>query len=58
MGVSIRAFGWLVLAAFLIGFLSCLAFKPPAHRAAGPHLAAPSTVSGPASKDWNLPKRI
>jgi hypothetical protein len=57
--VLFRPFLWLAAIAFLVGFVSSLVFGGGATAVAAghqhPHSAA---VSGPASDDWNLPKRI
>ena len=54
-----RPFVWLATIAFLVGFFSYLALGHPtpaqAHAGDGARAAA---TSGPASKDWNLPKHI
>ena len=56
-----RPFLWLAAIAFLVGFVSTLAFGGGATAVAaaqGHQNAHPAVVSGPASEDWNLPKRI
>jgi hypothetical protein len=55
----LKPFAWLAAIAFLVGFCSYLVLGHPSPAIAqeGAY-AAPSAVSGPASDDWNLPKRI
>ena len=54
-----RPFVWLATIAFLVGFLSYLVLghATPA-QAQAEDTARPAATSGPASKDWNLPKHI
>jgi hypothetical protein len=52
-----RPLAWLAAFAFLVGFVSYLAFGRPA-AAASPHATQALTASGPASDEWNLPKEI
>lgn len=54
---ALRPWLWLALTAFLVGFLSYLAFGDAqlAVRAGSPD--APR-VSAPATDDWNLPKHV
>jgi len=54
----VRPVLWLAAIAFMAGFLGYLAVGGGATalaRAERPHVAA---VSGPASEDWNFPKKI
>ena len=55
---DLKPFLWLVLAAFMAGFVSYLVLGEGSHAAAqekAPYVAA---ASAPASDAWNLPKRI
>ena len=52
-----RPLAWLAAFAFLVGFVSYLALGRPAI-AASPHMAQALAASGPASDEWNLPKKI
>ncbi len=60
----IRPYLWLAAVGFLIGFMTYLAMGRPteeyvlAPSAPSPVVSAPASASGPASADWNLPKRI
>lgn len=54
----IRYFGWLALTAFLAGFLGYLAVAQPAPASAEARPQPTAAASGPASDDWNTPKRI
>ena len=54
----IRPFAVLAAVAFMIGFLGSLAFSGPTASAQARPNAQPAVISGPASEDWNLPKRI
>ena len=53
-----RPFLWLAVIAFVVGFVSTLAFGGASAVAAGHQRAEAAVVSGPASDEWNLPKRI
>ncbi len=53
-----RPFLMLAAVAFAIGFLGCLILAGPTASAQAHPAIAPAVVSGPASSDWNLPKRI
>ena len=54
----VRPFLLLAAVAFIIGFVGSLMFAgPTASAQAHPHVQ-PAVISGPASDDWNLPKRI
>jgi hypothetical protein len=53
-----RPFAWLAALAFLVGFVSYLAMGRPATAAAHDHHAQSMAASGPASAEWNLPKKI
>ena len=55
--VLIRPYAWLALCAFVLGFAGCLALTWPAAPSSVVQ-AGPSMVSGPADRDWDLPKRI
>jgi len=52
-----RPFAWLAAFAFLVGFVSYLALGRPAV-AASPQPTQALAASGPASDEWNLPKKI
>jgi hypothetical protein len=52
-----RPFAWLAALAFLVGFVSFLALGRPATAAASDRQQAMG-ASGPASAEWNLPKKI
>jgi hypothetical protein len=54
-----RPLAWLAAFAFLVGFVSYLALGRPAV-AASPQMAQAQALaaSGPASDEWNLPKKI
>jgi hypothetical protein len=52
-----RPFAWLAAFAFLVGFVGYLALGRPA-AAAGEGARQELIASGPASKAWNLPKKI
>ncbi|HEX4712347.1 hypothetical protein [Phenylobacterium sp.] len=52
-----RPLAWLAAFAFLVGFVSYLALGRPA-AAASPHSTQALAASGPASEEWNLPKKI
>lgn len=55
----IRPFAWLAAIAFLVGFCSYLVLGQANPAMVGDvTYAGPAAVSGPASDDWNLPKRI
>jgi hypothetical protein len=54
---GLRPYLWLALTAFLVGFLSYLAFGG-AHVAMRPEAQHAPKVSAPATDDWNLPKHI
>ena len=54
----IRPFLLLAAVAFMIGFVSCLILSGPTASAQAHPNVQPAIVSGPASDDWNLPKRI
>jgi len=54
----VRPFLFLAAVAFMIGFVSCLVFSGPPVSARAYVNVEPAIVSGPASDDWNLPKRI
>jgi len=53
-----RPFAWLAAFAFLVGFVSYLALGRPAVAASAHGPQTVISASGPASQDWNLPKRI
>ena len=53
----VRPFAWLAAFAFLVGFVGYLALGRPAVAASEGHYQ-PLAASGPASQDWNLPKKI
>jgi hypothetical protein len=53
-----RPFLWLAAIAFVVGFAGSLAFGGASAVAAGHQRAQAAAVSGPASDEWNLPKRI
>lgn len=52
-----RPFAWLAAFAFMVGFVSYLALGRPVS-ATLQDGSQSIAVSGPASADWNLPKRI
>lgn len=55
----VRPFAWLATIAFLVGFFSYLVVgRPTPAQAQADEAARPAAASGPASKDWNLPKQI
>jgi hypothetical protein len=54
----VRPFLLLAAAAFMIGFVSCLVFAGPTASTQAHLNVQPAVASGPASADWNLPKRI
>ena len=54
----VRPFLLLAAVAFMIGFVSCLIFAGPTASAHAHPNVDPAVISGPASDDWNLPKRI
>ena len=54
----VRPFLLLAAVAFMIGFVSCLVFSGPTASARAHPTVEPAVISGPASDDWNLPKRI
>jgi hypothetical protein len=55
----VRPFLLLAAVAFMIGFVSCLVFGGPTITSVQAHPnVEPAVISGPASDDWNLPKRI
>jgi hypothetical protein len=54
----VRPFLLLAAVAFMIGFVSCLVFAGPIASAHAQPNVEPAVISGPASDDWNLPKRI
>jgi hypothetical protein len=54
----VRPFLLLAAVAFMIGFVSCLIFAGPTASARSHPNVEPAVISGPASDDWNLPKRI
>lgn len=55
----LRPFLWLATVAFLTGFAGYLALGGAATALVATHQQSPAAlVSGPASDDWNLPKRI
>jgi hypothetical protein len=54
----VRPFLLLAAVAFVVGFVSCLMFAGPATSAQSHPNVQPAVISGPASDDWNLPKRI
>jgi hypothetical protein len=54
----VRPFLLLAAAAFMIGFVGCLIFGGPTASAQDHLNVQPAIASGPASEDWNLPKRI
>ena len=54
---ALRPYLWLALTAFLVGFLSFLAFGG-AQPSVGPQARFAPRVSAPAADDWNLPKHI
>jgi hypothetical protein len=54
-----RPFLWLAAIAFLVGFVGTVALGGGATAVAEGHQRAhAAAVSGPASEEWNLPKRI
>lgn len=52
-----RPFAWLAALAFLVGFVSYLALGRPATAAPQDRMET-IAASGPASAEWNLPKKI
>ena len=54
----VRPFLLLAAVAFMIGFVGCLVFAGPTASARAHPTVEPAVISGPASDDWNLPKRI
>jgi hypothetical protein len=60
----LRPYLWLAAVGFLIGFMTYLAMgRPAGEYALAPQaepaiITAPAAASGPASAEWNLPKRI
>ena len=54
----VRPFLLLAAVAFMIGFVSCLVFAGPTTSVQAHPNVEPAVISGPASDDWNLPKRI
>jgi hypothetical protein len=52
-----RPLAWLAPLAFLVGFVSYLAVGRPV-AVASPHTSQALVASGPASDEWNLPKKI
>ena len=61
---ALRPYLWLAAVGFLVGFMTYLAMGPrndpyaPSARVSAETLYAPVARSGPASAEWNLPKRI
>ena len=54
---ALRPYLWLALTAFLVGFLSYLAFGAAQPSVNSQPPFAPR-VSAPAADDWNVPKHI
>jgi hypothetical protein len=60
----LRPYLWLAAVGFLVGFMTYIAMGRPADayaassRVSAEAIAAPVLRSGPASQEWNLPKRI
>lgn len=59
----LKPYLWLAAVGFLVGFMTYFAMGRPADAYANeirvrPELIAPAAASGPASAEWNLPKRI
>ncbi|HEY8573896.1 hypothetical protein [Phenylobacterium sp.] len=59
---ALKPFVWLAAIAFLVGFVSYLAFGHPAQAvaqdAAGYSPAVSGEASWPTSEEWNVPKHI